>query len=84
MYTIVFKQKVENFIVFDVFKTSLLGKQNIIGNVFCSKDEIGKYKATTSIYMASKPKIRWDAGKKFYYLEEKALWICNKMIENRD
>lgn len=84
MYTIVFKQKIEKLIVFDVFKKSLLGKQRIIGNVFCSKDDSGEYKAISSIYMASRPKMRWDGERKSYYLEKKALWICNRMIENHD
>lgn len=85
MYTVVFKQKVESLIVFDVFKKSLLGNQRVIGNIFCKKNNKGEYKATSSFYMASKPQTtRWDGGKKSYYLEEKALWICNEMIEERE
>lgn len=85
MYTVVFNQKSEDLIVFDVFKKPLLGRQRIIGNVFCRKDDTGEYKATTSIYMASwHSKMKWDGGKKSYYLEENALWICNHQIEDDD
>lgn len=81
MYTVIFKTKTEDLIIFDVFKKPLLGRQQIIGNVFCRKNDSGEYKATSSIYMASwKNKIKWDGGRKSYYIEENALWICNKMI----
>lgn len=85
MYTVVFKTKTEDLIIFDVFKKPLLGRQRIIGNVFCRKNDSGEYKAISSIYMASwKNKIKWDGGRKSYYIEEKALRICNKMIEECD
>ena len=83
MYTVILKQKIEDLIIFDVFKKTLLGRQQVIGNAFCRKNNSGEYKATSSIYMASwKNKIRWDGGRKSYYIEEKAVWICNKMLED--
>ena len=87
MYTVVFKQRIENLTVFEVFKKSFFGRQTVVGNVFCIKDENNIYKATSSFYMASWPKrkkpVRWDAGKLAFYLEDKALWICNEIIEQR-
>ena len=59
-----------------------MGKQRIIGNIFCYKDDNGEYKTTNSIHMASWMKnIKWDGGKISYYIEETALWICNNMLE---
>ena len=84
MYTIVFKQQTSKHVIFDVFKKPLFGKQRIVGNIFCSKDNTGKYKVTTSIYMASWPKnLKWDGGRKLYFLEENALWICEKFLEEK-
>ena len=85
MYTVVLKQKAEELIIFDVFKKPLLGQQRVIGNVFCRKNDSGEYEAISSIYMASwKNKIKFDGGRKAYYIEKNAIWICNKMIENDD
>ena len=84
MYTVIFKQQTEKLVIFDVFKKTLFGQQRIVGNIFCKKDNTGEYKATTSIYMASWPKsLKWDAGRKSYYLEENALWICKKFLEGK-
>jgi hypothetical protein len=85
MYTVVFKTKTEDLIIFDVFKKPLLGRQRIIGNVFCRKNDSGEYKAISSIYMASwKHNIKWDGERTSYYIQKNALWICNKMIEECD
>lgn len=85
MYTVVLKQETEDRIIFDVFKKPLLRQQQIIGNIFCKKDDTGEYRASTSIYMASWPwPKRWDGGRKSYELEEKALWICNRMLEQQE
>ena len=82
MYTVVFKQKYKNLIVFDVFKKTLFG-QKLVGNVFCTKDKDGKYHSNTTIYLASKPQIKWDGGRTSYFVERTALWICYVMIEER-
>lgn len=85
MYTVVFKQKVDDTIIFDVFHKPLLGRQRIIGNVFCKKNTEGEYKTITSIYMCSwTNKYRWDAGKRAYYIEEMAREICNDFIKNSE
>ncbi len=87
MYTLVLRQKNKELAIFDVFKTTLLGRQKIIGNFFCIKDENGDYKTTTSIYMASCPQqssVHWDGGKLDFYLKEKALHILNVLIDNKE
>ena len=85
MYTVVLKQKIEELLIFDVFKKPLFGRQRVVGNVFCRKDENGEYKATSSIYEASwKRKIRWDGGRKEYFIDEIAVGICKEYIENCD
>ena len=85
MYTVVFKQSVDDTIIFDVLHKPLLGRQRIIGNVFCKKNAKGEYKAITSIYRSSWPeKYRWDGGKKAYYIEELAREICTDFIKNSE
>ena len=41
MYTVILKQKIDDLIIFDVFKKTLLGRQQVIGNVFCRKNNSG-------------------------------------------
>ena len=87
MFTIVFKERIENYIVFEVFKKPFLGRQRVVGNIFCIKDEEGNYKATSSFYVASWPNyssIRWDGGRKSYCLEEKAVDICKHILYGED
>ena len=85
MYTVVFKQKVDDTIIFDVFHKPLLGRQRIIGNVFCKKNTEKEYKTITSIYMSSWPnKYRWDGGKRAYYIEKIAREVCNNFIKDSE
>lgn len=81
MYNVVFKQKEESLIIFDVFKTSLFGKQKVIGNVFCTVDERGTcVKMTSSVYVGSIPKKKWDGGDLDFKIEEATKYICNTFI----
>lgn len=87
MYTLVFKQQIDNIIVFDVLKKPFFGRQRLVGNVFCMKDEKNNYKATCTFYMASWPdwtSVRGDGQLKSYYLEKKAIWICERLLFNED
>ena len=56
MYTIVFKWKDDTMVVFDVYHTKR-GKQRIIGNIFCRKEEDGSYKAHSLIGISSAPEL---------------------------
>lgn len=85
MFTVVLKNKVEDILIFEVFKKTFFCRQKVVGNIFCIRDEEGKYKASSSFYMASWPKffsIHWDGGKKSYELERKAIWICEHLMYN--
>ena len=57
MYTLVFKWKDDTMVVFDVYHTKR-GNQRIIGNIFCIKEEDGKYKAHSLIGISSAPELR--------------------------
>ena len=79
MYTLVFKWKDDTMVVFDVYHTKR-GKQRIIGNIFCRKEDDGRYKANsimtlTSIVPPNKPghmrKIPLEQ------LKDNAEYICN-------
>ena len=87
MYTVVLKNKVEDIVIFEVFKKTFFGRQKVVGNIFCIRDEEGKYKASSSFYTASWPtytSIRWDGGKKSYYLERTAIWICEHIMDDNE
>ena len=79
MYTLVFKWKDDTMVVFDVYHTQR-GKQRIIGNIFCRKEDDGRYKANsimtlTSIVPANKPgHMRKIPVEK---LKDNAEYICN-------
>lgn len=85
MYTVIFKQQVDDTIIFDVFYKPLFGRQRIVGNVFCKKNTEGEYKAVTSIYKSSWPtKYRWDGGRGAYHIEKLAREISNSFINNSE
>ena len=79
MYTLVFKWKDDSMVVFDVYQTKL-GKQRIIGNIFCRKEEEGRYKAYSMFSLSSivpvniaDPMIKFPVDK----LQYNAEYICN-------
>ena len=79
MYTIVFKWKDDTMVVFDVFHTKR-GKQRIIGNIFCRKEEDGRYKAYSLMTCAFVTPARMpDPMLKIpvEVLRDKAEYICN-------
>ena len=74
MYTIVFKWKDDTMVVFDVYHTKH-GKQRVIGNIFCSKEE-GGYKAQSLITISSVP-LQPTSKIPVEELYHNAEYICN-------
>lgn len=75
MYTLVFKFKDEEMVVFDLCHTKR-GKQLVIGNIFCQKED-NRYKAHSLISLSSVPEqqISKKSLDQIYYNAE---YICNQ------